>query len=41
MMEWLEFSDIVGISIVIYVVVLALNNIHLKHSAKKGIIAEV
>ncbi|MCR5344227.1 MAG: GGDEF domain-containing protein [Butyrivibrio sp.] len=38
MMEWLEFSDIVGISIVIYVVVLALNNIHLKHSAKKGII---
>ncbi len=35
-MEWIEFSDIIGIAIVIYVSVLAHNNHHLMKDVKNG-----
>ena len=35
-MEWIEFSDIIGIAIVVYVSVLAHNNRHMKKDVKYG-----
>ena len=35
-MEWIEFSDIIGIAISIYVCVLAYNNPHIKRDVKMG-----
>ncbi len=37
-MEWFEFSDIIGLAIVFYVSVLALNNYHLRKDIKSGIL---
>ncbi len=39
MVEWIEFSDIIGITIVIYVFVLTLNNSYLRKDIRIGIIA--
>ena len=36
---WIEFSDIVGIAIVLYVAVLALNNRNLNCAVKRGVLA--
>ncbi|WP_408071811.1 GGDEF domain-containing protein [Butyrivibrio sp. JL13D10] len=38
MLEWLEFSDIIGILIVVYVCVLTLNNSYLRKDIRVGII---
>ncbi len=37
-MEWFEFSDIIGLAIVVYVSILTLNNHHLDQNAKRGIL---
>ena len=37
-MEWVEFSDIIGIAIVIYVAVLAHYNVHMKRDVKLGML---
>ncbi|SDB42512.1 hypothetical protein SAMN02910263_02052 [Butyrivibrio sp. INlla16] len=38
---WIEFSDIIGIAIVIYVAVLVRNNKHLRKDARFGILFPV
>ena len=37
-MGWLEFSDLVGLAIVIYVSVLARNDLYLANDIRKGIL---